>query len=196
MSRRTFLIAGISLALLTLMAFPLDHAIAAACRNIPPVFLPTIRFITHLGESQYILVPALLLMLAFRKTRTAPTFIAARNTFTCVAATGIIIQIPKYLFGRARPKALWDRGLDGFHGITWDTSLTSFPSGHTATAVALALVLFHLFPKARIPLFLYAGFVALSRILLLQHYLSDVLGGAFIALLITIPLAKRLEVRV
>ncbi len=197
MNRKTFFTAAGILAVLMAAAFPFDHAVAGFFHDhFPPHLIPATRFITTLGESQYILVPALLLMAALRKAQASKPFIAARNSFACVAATGILVQIPKYLFGRARPKALWNSGLDGFYGITWDSSLTAFPSGHTATAVAFALALSAIFPKARAPLFLYACFVAASRIVLLQHYPSDVIGASLVAFLVTIPLAKRLSSRV
>jgi membrane-associated phospholipid phosphatase len=58
----------------------------------------------------------------------------------------------------------------------------SFPSGHTATAFCFA-VLLALLVKRRSVFFVVIAFamtVAYSRIYLLQHFLIDVVGGAFI----------------
>ena len=54
----------------------------------------------------------------------------------------------------------------------------AFPSGHTAYAFAAATVLSDRYPKFRIPFYIGAGLVGLSRIYLGRHYTSDVIGGA------------------
>jgi undecaprenyl-diphosphatase len=57
---------------------------------------------------------------------------------------------------------------------------SSFPSGHTAYAFACATILGSQYPKLRIPLYIVAGLVGLSRVYLGRHYPSDVIGGAAI----------------
>ncbi len=54
----------------------------------------------------------------------------------------------------------------------------SFPSGHTITAFAIAVSLGHLYPQAELGLFLMAGCIGVSRVLLGMHFLSDVIAGA------------------
>jgi undecaprenyl-diphosphatase len=56
----------------------------------------------------------------------------------------------------------------------------SFPSGHTITAFAVALSLSAFYPGLTIGLLFCAVSIALSRILLGMHFLSDVLAGAAI----------------
>lgn len=56
----------------------------------------------------------------------------------------------------------------------------SFPSGHTMTAFAVALPLALFYPTLSVGLFFCALSIALSRILLGMHFLSDVLAGALI----------------
>ena len=53
----------------------------------------------------------------------------------------------------------------------------SFPSGHTITAFAVAVSLSLHFPLFAVPLFFLATCVAVSRIFLGMHFLSDVLAG-------------------
>lgn len=61
---------------------------------------------------------------------------------------------------------------------------SSFPSGHTMRAFALAFVASKLWPNLTIPLYIFSGLIAFSRIYLGQHYPSDVLAGAVIGLLV------------
>ena len=56
----------------------------------------------------------------------------------------------------------------------------SFPSGHTMTAFAVALPVALLFPHLAAPVYFAAGSIAVSRILLGMHFLSDVLAGGLI----------------
>jgi undecaprenyl-diphosphatase len=54
----------------------------------------------------------------------------------------------------------------------------SFPSGHTITAFAVAVTLSVFYPDLAPVLLFCAGSVAVSRIVLGMHFLSDVLAGA------------------
>jgi undecaprenyl-diphosphatase len=54
----------------------------------------------------------------------------------------------------------------------------SFPSGHSMTAFAVAVSIGRFYPAAEPTLLACAACVALSRILLGMHFLSDVLAGA------------------
>ena len=54
----------------------------------------------------------------------------------------------------------------------------SFPSGHTAFAFSMATILGHQYPRWRIPFYVSAGLIGLSRIYLGRHYASDVMMGA------------------
>jgi undecaprenyl-diphosphatase len=56
----------------------------------------------------------------------------------------------------------------------------SFPSGHTMTAFAVAIPLSLFYPELTIGLFFCALSIAMSRILLGMHFLSDVVAGALI----------------
>jgi len=113
-------------------------------------------------------------------------------------AAGIAGQIIKHLVGRARPE-LW---LGPSHYAPG--SSTSFPSGHTVGAFALAGVL--LFASRNPPLravaILLAAAVGLARILAFRHWLSDVTASAAIGLIVAwaatrvvIPLTKPGELR-
>jgi len=60
----------------------------------------------------------------------------------------------------------------------------SMPSGHAQMAFMAAAIIGYFYPKTRIPLLIFAGLVALSRIGLGAHWIMDVLVGAANGLLI------------
>jgi undecaprenyl-diphosphatase len=58
----------------------------------------------------------------------------------------------------------------------------SFPSGHTASAVAGAFVVTLMLPRARFWLWALAALIACSRVYIGVHFPLDVLGGALVGL--------------
>ncbi len=95
------------------------------------------------------------------------------------AAAGIAVTIVKFAVGRARPE-LW---LGPFQHVR--AAATSFPSGHTVGAFALAGVLiFGARSKSlRVAAALLAIAVAVSRVLAFRHWASDVTASAAIGLI-------------
>lgn len=53
----------------------------------------------------------------------------------------------------------------------------SFPSGHTLTAFAISVALIHFYPGMKPGLIFVAMSIAISRVMLGMHFLSDVLAG-------------------
>lgn len=60
----------------------------------------------------------------------------------------------------------------------------SFPSGHALNAFAIGTVIALAFPPVALPVLALAASVAASRVVLGLHWLSDVLAGALLGLLI------------
>ena len=99
----------------------------------------------------------------------------AIGTGALAAALGIVVFLRlKKAIGRKRPSA--------FEPHCWATLLPpdqfSFPSGHTMTAFAIALVISYYYPGMEGALYFLAVSIAISRIVLGMHFLSDVLAGA------------------
>ncbi|MDY6850490.1 MAG: phosphatase PAP2 family protein [Thermodesulfobacteriota bacterium] len=102
------------------------------------------------------------------------------RAFIALAASGLLTQVLKHLVGRPRPR-LWSQGVSHF-GPSLTSGLDSFPSGHTATSMAAALVLSYYYPKSA-PLFMFgAAFVGVARLIGGSHFPLDVLGGAALGL--------------
>lgn len=89
-------------------------------------------------------------------------------------------NVIKHRIDRTRPGAALDRGKAKFEpGHTHEHDENSFPSGHTAGAVAVALAASHDIDGAGLPAALATGAVAAAQAPTGHHYLMDVVvGGA------------------
>jgi lipid A 4'-phosphatase len=127
------------------------------------------------------LAPRLQLLAASMRAFSAvPAFL-----FVSIAASGIVVDFLKFILGRPRPKLLFNAGVYDFSWLGMHPDHWSFPSGHSATIVALMMALWCLWPRHLLFYVLVACLVASSRVAVGAHYLSDVLAGAFIAVLTT-----------
>ncbi len=104
-----------------------------------------------------------------------PKQLAAVESATSAALSSVLLfLLLKRVFHRPRPCEVephcWAHILppDKF----------SFPSGHSITAFAVAIALGICYPAFQVPLLVVAVSIALSRIMLGLHYLSDVVAGA------------------
>ena len=118
----------------------------------------------------------------------------------CTAfAAGIACDVVKVLFHRVRPvdfsfaaNEATFKGLSFLHvesfGQLFDSSLHSFPSAHTATAVAFALALGRMFPKAAKWFLVLAGMCAVSRFDGGAHFVSDTLIGGLLGYVVAVAM--------
>lgn len=94
--------------------------------------------------------------------------------------TAVVVFFVKQLVRRKRPEGEWGK----FY--RW-TDPHSFPSGHAARAVMLAVVVLGLGPLGTgLLLTAWAILVGLARVGMGVHYLSDVLAGMLLGLIIGI----------
>jgi lipid A 4'-phosphatase len=105
--------------------------------------------------------------------------------FAAVAASGLIVDLLKLLVGRTRPKLLFASGDYDFSWFGLTADHWSFPSGHAATAAALMTALWCLWPRHVLFYIALAALIAVSRVVIGAHYLSDVLMGGFIGVVAT-----------
>ena len=101
----------------------------------------------------------------------------------CVFLTSMICLVLKMVLGRARPELLFSDHLYGFYGFATHRYFWSLPSGHTSTIMGLVFGLIILFPRFIIAFLIVGMIVVASRVLLTQHFLSDVLTAMYLALL-------------
>lgn len=154
---------------------------------------PWLAWVTHLGLGGIYMVALFVLAVLCRLLRN--TLWEARLWFLWLAVIGsaTICLVIKVMMGRARPDLLFSNGYYGFYGFHSEPLYWSFPSGHTTNIMALVFGLTVLFPRWCFYYILLGVLIAGSRVLLLQHYLSDVLMAIGVAFLTTGWLRQRLQ---
>lgn len=110
-----------------------------------------------------------------------PLRFRAFEAATCAVAIGCVLFLKvKKIFCRTRPCDIQPH--------CWANIVTpdkfSFPSGHSTTAFAVALSLGSFYPEIMPVLLALAANVAISRVIVGMHFLSDVLVGSGIGALL------------
>ncbi len=94
-----------------------------------------------------------------------------------ILVTAAVVLLVKFTIRRRRPEGEWG----GFYRAT---DPHSFPSGHAARAILLAVLALGLGPAwFGLLLLVWAPLVSLARAAMGVHYLSDVVAGAVFGLL-------------
>jgi membrane-associated phospholipid phosphatase len=104
-----------------------------------------------------------------------------------VVASGLVNSALKMAIGRERPSHLdqapgQERVLS-FHGPAMgihNSTFQSFPSGHTASAFAIATCLATFYPAAAPVTYTVAAWAGVNRVVSHQHFPSDVVAGALV----------------
>ncbi len=119
-----------------------------------------------------------------------------------LSGAGILLAIAigdilKMSLARYRPENFISHQLYGFHGFATARTMASMPSGHTlgTFAAITALILIVRKPWVSSVAILFGMIVACSRVLLLQHFVSDVILGAYIGVWSTYLVSKWLDCR-
>lgn len=150
-----------------------------------PIWLDIfLKYITNLGDG-LICILAATILLALRKKKKAMTVALA------YIYSGLLIQTAKRIFHMPRPKYFFEQTLFQYSHFVEGVNMhdqNSFPSGHTASAFALATVLVLVFKKKKISSYclFFAFLIGYSRIYLAQHFLIDVIFGAITGIICAI----------
>jgi membrane-associated phospholipid phosphatase len=184
-AQKSLILSFTALLLIVVSYFYVDQPTAQWChthltQNDKEIFL----FITQFGESTFYLIGFAVLALLFHFYFKHPLWAnQSLFLFASVAVSGIAVDIVKIIAGRYRPSELFEKGLYGFDFFHLDRALTSFPSGHTTTAFALAAAIGYLWPRYSALACFFALSIGISRIAITAHYPSDVLGGVLMGIL-------------
>ena len=127
---------------------------------------PVFRWLTYLGTDGAIWL-ALGALAALASRRWSILAWVALADVAAQLATGLIkLAVPRH-----RPAV---------HTLVKEPHSHSFPSGHAASSFACAVVLSDYAPRWRVPLYLLAALIAVSRAYVGVHYPLDVLAGVLL----------------
>jgi len=91
-----------------------------------------------------------------------------------ISVLAVLVLSIKFLVRRKRPEGEWG-------GIYRNTDPHSFPSGHAARSFLIAVIASGLAPAwFALVLWIWAPLVALARVAMGVHYVSDVVAGALV----------------
>jgi hypothetical protein len=126
------------------------------------------KFGSYLGEL-YTLLPAAVTVYAVGRAKDQPKVShMGMDLIQSLAVSEALVTAMKYATRRERP----------------DGSKTSFPSGHAADTFAFATALErHLGWKGAVPAYIFASYVAVSRLPDNRHWLSDVVFGSTVGII-------------
>ena len=114
---------------------------------------------------------------------------------TTLPVSYILKTFFKYIFGRTNPRA-WifhhkPLVFDWFHRF----GSGSFPSGHMTVFAALGIAILLYYPKYRKPVLFFLILLGIALIGTDYHFLSDVIGGAYLGFITTYALYYLFEKR-
>ena len=166
----------------------IDRPVALQRGQLPEFTVEISTFFTRFGKSDWILIPSLLALTGLLLINTAVlsknqrfrlyrwnlwlSYIAAGVGLPSLAAT-----LLKRIIGRPRPLKLEEFGLTDFQHFNIDASFAAFPSGHSTTIGAFAVVMALFLPRFRAVFAAFAILVGFSRVGVGAHHPSDVIAG-------------------
>lgn len=139
-----------------------------------PLLTRALRAVTHLGDAQSLTFVGLVLLAA----GTQLTRHLAWMLLLGAGGAAVLAQAVKRVSRRRRPNV----GITGFNALVANPDAFSFPSGHTAASVALAVAWAGEGSGLGLLAASFAGLVGFSRVYLGAHYPLDVMAGAALGL--------------
>lgn len=167
-----------------------------------PQTVAAFHFVTELGDATGYVIALLLVLVGCILVRMRSLYIStfarlARVGHACVfillslAVSGAVLHLIKFTLGRFRPRALFESGVYDLSVFTAGYLNSSFPSGHSQVAGALAAALIIVYPRYDALYVLVAGLIGYSRIVTGDHYPSDVLFGLFLGAATAVLIKRR-----
>jgi membrane-associated phospholipid phosphatase len=187
----------VALILCLILILFVDRPLADVLRFVNPSFQKFFSHVTLLGRSGSYLVISGTIFILFYPSSKIDRFekharplrkyaLIAFFIFVSIAISGLLTDALKVVFARYRPFMLYRMGKYGFVFFTTSPAkVLSFPSGHANTIAALMTALYFVKPRYGLLYLLIALMVMASRVIIGEHFLSDVIVGAYIGFLTT-----------
>jgi undecaprenyl-diphosphatase len=181
----------LALSLIFLCMLIVDPLMLEQAKALPQGVRKFFKTITDIGKSNWMLIPtgtavalALVLRQRYGGWRNAAAYGLIASTigfvFVSIGGAGLIANLTKNILGRARPKLFETAGPIDFNFFAFDPDYASLPSGHATNIFAAATVIGMLWPRGRVFLYTLAAWIAASRVLIAEHYVTDVVLGAIL----------------
>ncbi len=177
----------LSYALLVVLVYQfLDKPIAIYFHHLDyRSYAHILHLLTTVGKWKIYFILFILLGLFFRFVKKNVVY-EQRAWFllACVVLPNLVGLVLKITVSRSRPDLLFDGDFFGFYWFKFNDLFWSFPSGHSITVAGLAAGLGALFPRYFYVFLGLALLVTSTRVFLYFHYLSDVMIGFYISMLV------------
>ncbi len=192
----SLLLSGFAFALLAALALPFDRSIALwfAEHRLPGELARLVKLSEVFGWGGSV---AVIILTATRLDSRGWRVLLPALIVPSLGA-GLVADTIKLFIARTRPHAThaaatpFDTFVASFPAFRSEAiaggyghHVQSFPSGHSATAVGLAIALSLLYPRGRWLFPIFAALAMLQRLDADAHYLSDVLAGGAVACLVS-----------
>jgi membrane-associated phospholipid phosphatase len=174
-------------------AFFLDHAADAWIgAHSSPELKRVMQTVSRVGDWPAHVIAGLLgIAIAFvTKSKTWMRIFVAM--LVALALAGVSGRVVKLATGRARPSVKTEAH---WNGPRYSSKYHAFPSGHTASSTAFFVALFLKRKKIGTPLLLIPVLIALSRMVVGAHYLSDVTFAAILGVICAVLATRWLSTR-
>ena len=176
------------LALIAFSMIVLDQRAVTYTGTLPLWVVETFNEITDYGRSGWTLIPlgSLIVLAAILCTPAAgrmanlvltSMIVRLEFLFLAIAVPGLSVTVVKGFIGRMRPS---DLGPFTYSPWSWQHKYASLPSGHSAAAFAAAIAVGVALARLRVPIWIFAAMIAVSRVVIQAHFVSDVVAAAFV----------------
>ncbi len=190
---RRWIALAVVAAIALVAAFFLDHAAAAWIgAHSSPELKKVMQTVSRVGDWPAHVIAGLIgIAIAFvAKSKAWMRIFLAM--LIALALAGIIGRAVKFATGRARPSVKTEAH---WNGPRFSSKYHAFPSGHVAASTAFFVALFLARKKIGTPLFLIPILIALSRMIVGAHYLSDVTFAAILGVICALLATRLLSTR-
>lgn len=113
---------------------------------------------------------------------------AIRALIAGVIARGVFVEIIRYFYHRPRPYIV-----QNIQPLLDETSW-SFPSGHAAFMFAVATIVFIKNRTLGVVMYVLAIATGISRVMAHVHWISDIIGGAVLGILVALLIEKIFQI--
>jgi undecaprenyl-diphosphatase len=184
--------AGVAIVLLAAGIAFIDAPVSNAAKHLPRWVITFFEEITDFGKGAWFAWPLGILFVAlaamapsapgYARKVLATIMVRVGFLFVAIGLPGLFATLIKNMIGRARPSLSGVSDPTLFDPFHWSPAFASLPSGHATTAFAALAAIGSLWPRWRTELLIYALLIAVSRVVILAHYPTDVAAGALVGI--------------